>query len=78
MYDAVQRTVEVEEAASRLTETLDRVEVTEEFSEVLGNKQIDEVYCSALALSAAITEYLTIAIMYLEVDHFRKNLLGYV
>jgi hypothetical protein len=42
------------------------VEVTEGFSEVLDEAQLDEVYCAALLLSASVTEYLVKAIVYLE------------
>ena len=42
------------------------MEVTEGFSEVLDDAQLDEVYCSALFLSASVTEYLAKAIAYLE------------
>jgi hypothetical protein len=40
--------------------------VTEGFSAVLDDKQLDHVYCAALRLSTAVTEYLTKAILYLE------------
>lgn len=43
-----------------------RVEVTEGFKDILDEAQLDEVYCDALALSACVTEYLTMSIMYLQ------------
>ena len=54
----------VDESLSFLSEAIHRVHVTEGFSEVLNEKQLDDVYCAALNLSAAVTEYLTLAIQY--------------
>ena len=66
LYDAVQFAAELENTIASLSEVIQRVEVTEGFNEVLTESQLDGVYCSALVLSAAITEYLTKTIGYLE------------
>jgi hypothetical protein len=54
----------VDESLSFLSEAIHRVHVTEGFSEVLNEKQLDDVYCAALNLSTAVTEYLILAIQY--------------
>ena len=57
---------EVEDAIKTLSETIRDAQVTDGFSEVLDEKQLDEVHCAALKLSTAITEYLAKAILFLE------------
>jgi hypothetical protein len=57
---------EVEDAMKALSDTIRDAQVTDGFSEVLDEKQLDEVHCAALRLSAAITEYLAKAILFLE------------
>ena len=57
---------EVEVAMKTLSDTLRDAQVTDGFSEVLDEKQLDEVHCAALRLSTAVTEYLAKAILYLE------------
>jgi hypothetical protein len=57
---------DLEEAIKTLSVTLMRIEVTEGFSEVLTPAQLDEVYCSALALAACVTDYLAKAVAYLD------------
>lgn len=66
VYDAVQLVEDVEKAISALSAIMRRVEVTEGFKEILDEDQLDEVYCDALSLSACVTEYLTMSIVYLE------------
>ena len=66
LYDAGQLATEVEDAIKTLSDIIKRAQVTEGFSEGLDDKQLDEVYCAALRLSTAVTEYLTKAIIYLE------------
>jgi len=53
---------------SSLTATLQQIHVTDGFSEVLDNAQLDVTYCAALVLSAAVTEYLAQAVLYLMSD----------
>lgn len=62
---------ELDKAISELSMSLQRVQVTEGFKEVLSEAQLDEVYCAALCLSASVTVYLAKAIGYLE-SHFGK------
>jgi len=57
---------EVEDAIKTLSDTIRHTKVTEGFKEVLDDKQLEEVYCRALRLSAAIAEYLAKVIPYLE------------
>jgi len=57
---------DVEDAIKALSDTIRYTEVTEGFEEILDDKQLDEVHCGALRLSAAIAEYLAKAIIYLE------------
>lgn len=66
LYDAGKLATEVEDAIKMLSDTIQSIQVTEGFSEVLDDKQLDEVYCAAMRLSTAVTEYLTKAILYLE------------
>jgi hypothetical protein len=42
-----------------------RIHVTERFSEILSDAQLDDVHCAALNLSTAVTEYLVMVIQYL-------------
>ena len=64
---------DVENVVSTLSATIHRVQVTEGFSDVLDYKQLDDVYCAAIKLSTAVTEYLGMAIVYFE----NKNLSKY-
>jgi hypothetical protein len=57
---------EVEDAIKTLSDTIEGAQATEGFSAVLDDRQLDTVYCAALRLSTAVTEYLTKAILYLE------------
>jgi len=68
VYDAAQLVTEIEGAIANLTSTMRRIEVTQGFSEVLDEAQLDEVYCAAVILSASVTEYLAKAIEYLEAN----------
>ena len=45
---------------------LHRIQVTEGFSDVLDVVRLDDVYCAALRLSAAVTIYLATAINYMQ------------
>lgn len=65
MYDAGQKVTEVELAISKLSDTVQCITVTEGFSEVLDAEQLDELYCAALKLSAAVLDYIAKAIEYL-------------
>jgi len=47
-----------------LLEAIRPIRVTEGFRDVLSPKQLDEVDCAAIALSAAVTDYLALAIQY--------------
>jgi hypothetical protein len=49
--------------------------VTEGFSDVLSEKQLDDVYCAALNLSGAVAVYLTMAIKYWTDKNIGKGLL---
>lgn len=60
---------EIESIISELSEIIRQVQVTKGFSTVLDKEQLDDVECKALRLSAAITEYLSKAILYLEKNH---------
>jgi hypothetical protein len=51
---------------SKLSETIRQVQVTKGFSAVLDQEKLDDVECKALRLSAAVTEYLAKAILYIE------------
>jgi hypothetical protein len=66
VYNAVKLVEDVERAISELSAIMRRVEVTEGFKDILDESQLDAVYCAALALSACVTDYLTMSIMYLE------------
>jgi len=57
---------DLEEAIKTLSATLERIQVTEGFNEVLTESQLDDVYCAALILAACVTEYLAKAIAYLD------------
>ena len=57
---------DLEEAIKTLSATLERIQVTEGFDEVLTPAQLDEVYCAALTLAACVTDYLARAIAYLD------------
>jgi hypothetical protein len=61
----------VEEALTSLSSAISRIKVTEGFRDVLQQHQLDEVDCAAINLSAAVTEYLAIAIQY-----FADNSIG--
>lgn len=50
---------------SELCEAIECVQMTEGFSDVLTDEQLDDVYCAALKLSAAVTEYMANSIEYL-------------
>ena len=47
-----------------LSAAIHKVQVTAGFSDVLTPKQLDDVDCAALNLSASVTEYLAMAIKY--------------
>jgi hypothetical protein len=66
LYDATQLTLEIEDVISKLSETIGRIQVTKGFSKVLKQEQLEGVYCAALKLCTAVTEYLAKAIIYLE------------
>src|SRR5579859_5459208 len=66
VYDAAQLVTEIEGAISNLSTSIRSIQVTQGFSQVLDEGQLDEVYCAAVALSASVTEYLTKAILCLE------------
>lgn len=55
----------VEEILSFLSIAVDRIHVTEGFSDVLNQTHLEVVYCSALNLLAAVVECLAIIITYL-------------
>jgi hypothetical protein len=57
---------DLEEAIKTLSGTLERIQVTEGFKEVLTDAQLDEVDCAALTLAACVADYLAKAIAYLE------------
>ena len=66
MYDAGKLATEIEDAIKTLSDIIRDAQVTEGFSEVLDEKQLDDVYCAALGLSIAVVEYLAKAIYYFE------------
>jgi len=66
VYNSIQLVEDVEKAISDLSAIMQRVEVTEGFKDILDESQLDEVYSDAVSLSACVTEYLTVSIMYLE------------
>jgi hypothetical protein len=55
---------EVDETISFLSEAIHHIQVTDSFADVLDENQLEEVYCRALNLSAAVTEYIVIAIIF--------------
>jgi hypothetical protein len=63
-YNAGQKAEEVDSALEFLADAIHSIHVTEGFSEVLNEEQLDGVDCAALQLSAAVTEYLAMAIVY--------------
>jgi hypothetical protein len=67
----------VEGALVVLSAAIHKVQVTEGFRDVLTPKQLDDVDCAALNLSASVTEYLAMAIKYfLDKSVSMYNLLG--
>lgn len=57
---------DLEEVIRKLSETLERIQVTKGFKEVLTPAQLEEVYCYALILATCVTDYLTKVIVYLD------------
>jgi hypothetical protein len=57
---------DLEEAIRKLSVTLEHIQVTEGFQEVLTEAQLEEVYSCALILAACVTDYLAKAIAYLD------------
>jgi hypothetical protein len=60
----MEKTKTVDKALKFLSDSIQNVQMTDGFSEVLNDAKLDHVYCSALNLSTSVTEYLTIAITY--------------
>ena len=52
----------INEALSFLSDSIREVEVTATFKDILKQKQLEDVNCAAINLSAAVTEYLTMTI----------------
>ena len=70
-YNAGQTAVEINGTLLFLSDAIHRVQVTKGFSDVLNDKQLDDVNCAALNLSAVVTEYLTMA-----TEYFMENSIG--
>ena len=66
---------DLEEAITTLSDTLERIQVTEGFNEVLTESQLDNVYCAALILAACVIEYLAKAVAYLDAGGGQGRLL---
>jgi hypothetical protein len=63
-YDAGQKAAEVENAIVELSDAIHHISVTDGFRDVLTLDMLDNVDCAAIHLSAAVTEYLAMAIKY--------------
>jgi len=63
--DNICRTDDIKSTLSFLLDSLQRIRVTEGFSEVLKEKELEDIYCAALNLSAAVSDYLALAMKYL-------------
>jgi selenophosphate synthase len=63
-YDSGTLAEQVNADLSFLSNAIHRVQTTSTFMDILDMDQLDEVYCAALNLSAAVTDYLTMAIKY--------------
>jgi hypothetical protein len=66
----------VEDALVFLSDAISHIKVTEGFRNVLEDRQLDEVDCAAINLSATVTEYLAMAIEYFTDKTLGKNLLS--
>jgi hypothetical protein len=56
----------LETAIKTLSETLEHIQVTEGFKEVLTPAQLEDVDCAALNLAACVTDYMAKAVAYLD------------
>jgi hypothetical protein len=72
-YDYGQKAAAVDAAFSFLSEAMSCIHVTEGFSEILDQEQLENVYCRGLHVSAAVTEYLEKAIIYLTDKRIRTS-----
>jgi hypothetical protein len=74
LNDAGKKAEDIEKVISTLSETIQHAQITEGFSDVLDSEQLDVVYCAAIRLSTAVTEYLAKAIVYFEDKDLSKHL----
>jgi tripartite-type tricarboxylate transporter receptor subunit TctC len=56
--------MEADNSIAFLSEAIRRVQVTDGFSNILSERQLNGVYIAALDLSAAVAEYLAMVITY--------------
>jgi len=63
-YEAKKRRDDVEATISFLSESLNDVQVTEGFSDVLTDDKMEDVYCAALEVATTSTKYLSLAITF--------------
>jgi hypothetical protein len=64
VYNNNEKAEEIGDTLRLLSYSIHNVQTTDALKAILSLRQLDDVYCAALYLSAAITEYLTIAIKF--------------